>query len=68
MAAHRRQSALIGDDSPSLRRAQADLLARGYPHARTRASGDTGLLLATFPEACPWPLEPVRDDDLWPEG
>jgi hypothetical protein len=56
------------DDSPSLRRAQADLLARGYPHARTRASGETGLSLATFPEACPWTLEQVLDDDFWPEG
>ena len=68
IAEHRRQIGLLGDDSPSLRRAQADLLGRGYPHARTRASGETGLPLATFPEACPWPLEQVLDDDFWPEG
>jgi len=68
IAEHRRQSALLVDDSPSLRRAQADLLARSYPHARTRASGETGLPLATFPEACPWTLEQVLDDDFWPEG
>ena len=67
IAEHRRQITLLVDDSPSLRRAQADLLACGYPHARTRASGETGLPLATFPETCPWCLEDILDDDFWPE-
>jgi hypothetical protein len=25
------------------------------------------LPLATFPEACPWPLAHVLDEDFWPE-
>jgi hypothetical protein len=68
IAEHRRQIALIVDDSPSLRRARADLLARGYPHARHRASGETGLQLATFPEQCPWEVHQILADDFFPEG
>jgi hypothetical protein len=26
------------------------------------------LPLATFPEACPWPLAQVLDEDFWPEA
>jgi hypothetical protein len=29
---------------------------------------DTSLLLATFPETCPWTLARVLDDDFWPEA
>lgn len=64
---HRRQIALIVDDSPSLRRAQADLLTHEYPHARKQASGETRLDLTTFPPTCPWTLAQVLDDDFWPE-
>jgi hypothetical protein len=38
-------------------------------HARgDRMSGcDTGLLLATFPDSCPWPIDQVLDEDFLPE-
>jgi hypothetical protein len=26
------------------------------------------LAVATFPEACPWPLAQVLDEDFWPEA
>lgn len=68
IAEHRRQITLIVDDSPSLRRIRADLLARGYAHARHRASGETGLPLATFPAVCPWDIEQILADDFFPEG
>jgi hypothetical protein len=29
---------------------------------------ETGLLLATFPEACPWSLAQVLAEDFWPEA
>jgi hypothetical protein len=32
------------------------------------AADETGLPLATFPEACPWPLAQVLDEDFWPEA
>jgi hypothetical protein len=35
--------------------------------ARRDAADETGLPLATFPEACPWPIAHVLDEDFWPE-
>jgi hypothetical protein len=32
------------------------------------AHDETDLLLATFPETCPWTPEQVLDADFWPEG
>jgi Domain of unknown function DUF29 len=29
---------------------------------------DTGLPLAAFPEACPWAIAQVLDEDFWPEA
>jgi Domain of unknown function DUF29 len=63
---HRRDIHAIADDSPSLRRQVPDLLAREYPRSRRDASDETGLPLATFPEACPWTPEQVLDEDFWP--
>jgi ribosomal protein L29 len=42
-------------------------LPLAYRRARRDAADDTGLPLATFPEACPWPIEQVLDEDFWPE-
>jgi len=36
-------------------------------HARQDAADEADLPLATFPEACPWALVQVRDEDCWPE-
>jgi hypothetical protein len=46
----------------------AERLATAYRHAREDAADETGLPLATFPEACPWPLAQVLDEDFWPEA
>jgi hypothetical protein len=56
------------EDSPSLRPRVHALLASAYPRARRLGAAETGLLLATFPEACPWPLGQVLNDDFWPEA
>jgi hypothetical protein len=55
------------EDYPSLRPRVPTLLASAYPRARRLASAETGLPLATFPEACPWTVEQVLDEDFWPE-
>jgi hypothetical protein len=52
---------------PSLRNHLPAMLAEEYPRARRRASIQTTLPLATFPEACPWELRQILDDDFWPE-
>jgi uncharacterized protein YPO0396 len=56
------------EDLPSLARELPALATAAYPRARRDAAKDTGLPLATFPEACPWAPEQVLDADFWPEG
>jgi hypothetical protein len=56
-----RESPTLGDQVPGL-------LGEAYPHARQLAALETGLPLATFPEACPWPVAQVLDEDFWPEA
>jgi flagellar biosynthesis/type III secretory pathway protein FliH len=41
--------------------------AKQYARARRKASRETGLALATFPEVCPRPVAQVLDEDFWPE-
>jgi Domain of unknown function DUF29 len=55
------------EDSPSVRPLVPALLASAYPQARRLAADETGLPLATFPEACPWTIDQVLDEDFWPE-
>ena len=64
----RAESAVLLDDSPSLRREVSGLLARWYPLARQDAADETGLPLVTFSAVCPWTPEQVLDADFWPEG
>ncbi len=54
------------EDSPSLQPELAALATAAYPWARQRAAQETGLPLATFPEACPWPLERLLDPAFLP--
>jgi len=63
----RAEIAVLLEDSPSLRQAVPLLLARWYPLARQDAADETGLLLATFPEVCPWTAAQVLDAEFWPE-
>src|SRR5215470_18659032 len=62
----RAEITVLLEDSHSLQREVAGLLARWYSLARLDASDETGLPLATFPETCPWTQEQVLDPDFWP--
>src|SRR5712692_2787482 len=64
----RAESAVLLEDSPSLRQAVPPLLVRWYPLARQDAADETGVPLATFPEVCPWTAAQVLEADFWPEG
>jgi Domain of unknown function DUF29 len=46
----------------------AAYLPTAYRYARRKAALATERPLATFPEACPWPLAQVLDEDFWPEA
>jgi hypothetical protein len=64
----RRELARLLRKNPGLQHHPARYLADAYHHARDDAPDATGLPLATFPEACPWPVEQVLDADFWPEA
>jgi Domain of unknown function DUF29 len=53
------------EGSHSLRTYPSQRVPLAYRRARRDA---TGLPLATFPEASPWPLAQVLDEDFWPEA
>jgi hypothetical protein len=52
--------------NPGLQHYPGQYLAEAYRHARGDAIIATGLPPATFPQACPWPLDQVLDEDLLP--
>ncbi|MGH8056718.1 MAG: DUF29 domain-containing protein, partial [Candidatus Entotheonellia bacterium] len=54
------------EDSLSLARELTALADSAYPRARREAAKDTGLPLTTFPEACPWSISQLQDEDFWP--
>jgi hypothetical protein len=67
---HRARTA-IGDlieESPSLQDYPAQRMAVAYRRALRLAANDTGLPLVAFPEACPWSLAEILDEDFLPEG
>jgi hypothetical protein len=54
--------------SPTLRADLPTILLDAYADARKLTMDNTGLPLATFPEACPWNLEQLQDEDFLPEA
>jgi hypothetical protein len=52
----------------SLQHAWPEMLAWAYPKARQLAASETGLPRATFPEACPWTIAQLQDEDFLPEA
>jgi hypothetical protein len=53
-------------DSETLTHHAAGELDAIYRRARHGAADETGLPLATFPEACPWNLTQLQDPEYWP--
>jgi Domain of unknown function DUF29 len=63
--------AAIGDlieESPSFQDYPAQRRTLAYRRALRPAANDAGLPLAAFPEACPWSLAQILDEDFLPEG
>jgi len=52
---------------PGLHQHVPAIVVRAWRKARRDASRQTGLPMATFPEACPWPLEQLLAHDFCPE-
>jgi len=53
-------------DNPSLKHSLAELMTAAWEWALVKAESETGLPIATFPEACPWTFEQAMDSDFWP--
>jgi hypothetical protein len=51
----------------TLRGFPAERLADAYRYARRVAALETELPLVTFPDACPWAIDQVLDEDFLPE-
>jgi hypothetical protein len=63
----RHRLAPIVEDSPTLRQVPPERLAVIYRRARRGAADETGLPLTAFPQACPWTVEQLLDDEFLPE-
>ena len=53
--------------APLLAREIPTMIEEEYRAACRKASAQTGLPLATFPEVYPWDVVQVLDEDFWPE-
>jgi hypothetical protein len=64
----RLQIELAIQDSPSLRSYPLQVLAQSYQRARHSAAMQTGRLLTTFPETCPYRFDQLLDEAFRPES
>ena len=53
--------------NPGLKPRRAGLFADAYAAARKEAAAETGIVLAAFPETCPFTIEQALDEAFWPE-
>ena len=54
-------------ESTSLKTIWSEAIRNEYPRARKRASRETGLDVAVFPETCPYTKEQLADPEFYPE-
>ncbi len=60
--------AAIVEDSPSLGQLPRDVFLQEYAWARKYAADETGLDLSSFPDAPPFSLDQVLEEDFLPDG
>jgi hypothetical protein len=63
---HRRRVHRVLKQSPFLPAHLTTAVEEEYPGARQRAATQTGLPRATCPEACPWTVAQLLDNDFFP--
>lgn len=65
---HRLDIADVIEENPSLRRRRPEAVQKAYRRARLDAADETGLRIATFPDACPYSLDDILNRPFeWPE-
>ena len=67
IAEHRRRIRKLLKKSPSLKPFVSEELPEAYTDGVKQASIETGIAMKTFPEACPYSLTQVLDEDFLPE-
>jgi hypothetical protein len=55
-------------ENPSLRPSVPAILTEEYRLARLKASDETRLPEATFPQTCSWTVEQILDEAFWPDA
>jgi hypothetical protein len=68
-ASIRRHRYQIRDDlkvSPSLKTYLSEIWLESYQEARLQAADETELVIATFPEQCPYTIENILNTDYLP--
>lgn len=70
IATQRKDVAYVLKEAPSLRTKFTDdsWVDLVWAKAKGQAETETGLEVATFPEACPWPMAEVLDKDWLPDS
>jgi hypothetical protein len=64
---HRNRVSRLLERAETLEYRLPQMLEREYPRACRKARTQTGLPRTTFPTACPWSVEQLRDFDFPPE-
>lgn len=54
-------------DNPSLKSQLSDAMSDAYGLARIRAEQETGLIMETFPDECPFTFDQAMAEDFWPD-
>jgi Domain of unknown function DUF29 len=58
---HRESAAEVLADNPGLKPRIGEAVTRAYGHARRDAAEETALPIKTFPTACPYTVDEIRD-------
>lgn len=64
---HRKRIQKAFKDSPSLKRTFDEVFDIAYQDGRELASDETGLMIDTFPQICPFTVEQILDSDYLPD-
>jgi hypothetical protein len=62
----RQQLRILMDENPSLQAQYPQILQNAWDNALIKAAAETGLDETGFPQALPWPLQQILDQDFWP--
>ena len=54
------------ENSPHLQKYLSEAVTKAYPKSVSLAVKETGLVVKTFPQECPYLIEQLLEDDFYP--